>query len=56
MSASPLVTVLLPVWNGASLPLTAEGEELLRVAIPFPGPAGSRAGRPRTGLRGAGRR
>ena len=26
MSASPLVTVLLPVWNGASLPLTAEGE------------------------------
>ena len=33
MSASPLVTVLLPVWNGASLPLTAEGEEPLRVAI-----------------------
>ena len=33
MSASPLVTVLLPVWNGASLPLIAEGEEPLRVAI-----------------------
>ena len=33
MSASPLVTVLLPVWNGASLPLTAEGEEPLRVTI-----------------------
>lgn len=33
MPASPLVTVLLPVWNGASLPLTAEGEEPLRVAI-----------------------
>lgn len=33
MPASPLVTVLLPVWNGAFLPLTAEGEEPLRVAI-----------------------
>ena len=33
MPASPLVTVLLPVWNGASLPLTAEGEEPLGVAI-----------------------
>lgn len=33
MPACPLVTVLLPVWNGASLPLTAGGEEPLRVAI-----------------------
>ena len=33
MPACPLVTVLLPVWNGASLPLTSEGEEPLRVAI-----------------------
>ena len=46
MSASPLVTVLLPVWNGASLPLTAEGRRAPARDHPFPGPAGSRAGRP----------
>lgn len=33
MDHRPLVTVLLPVWNGASLPLTPQGEEPLRAAI-----------------------
>ena len=33
MSTVPQVTVLLPVWNGASLPLTPRGEAPLRVAV-----------------------